>query len=52
MNEPTDAELAAQAQRCPFIRAALATGDETVASQAMTLHPPSKCTHVYEAKTA
>ena len=46
MTEPTDEELRIQARDCPFIRAALASGDEKVISRAMETHPPSRCVHV------
>ena len=40
-----EAGLLAQAQRCPVIRAAYATGDPAVIARAEAVHPPSRCSY-------
>jgi len=48
MADPTQAELVAQAKKCPLVRGAYATGDGAVIRKTLAMHPPSRCAHAKE----
>ena len=52
MNEPvmTEAEALIMAEQCPIIRAAYASGDNTVIARVEKDHPPARCDYVKQAR--
>jgi hypothetical protein len=47
--EPTEAEALIMADQCPLIRAAYASGIESVIARVEKDHPPSRCDYVKQA---